>query len=704
VSRLVWAIAFVVAVSWPGRVIGALDGAPFDTWAEVMILALVLPALWWFHPAFLRTTAARVLVALLLAWKIGGAVMLTQGGWCGDFLMPNPPASGHWRLGRSWDARTIWEAAPPSCSAIVTRSYTRPTEFPAWMINVPYGYDRWLRRHSADFLNLPEENPRLPAGTYRLDVRGALAVGGPGTLSFETAPGVSVGGVVDGHRIDGAGGATIAVPLSAGSHTVDVQVGLTGRDWKFVPLWNGTDVFSAAVTTLEPVHGIARIAHRIGRWLAPVLITTLLGCWLASALVLYQPTPAILTALAVAAAMMAWAGSAGDTSTVARLAVGSLAAGLVVTVPERLRHARGAWLLLCVPWLAMIAAKAAPAVGRFTLYLPGDDPQTYQRFAYRIFMQGFWLEGGQATFWNQPLYRWICGFLHVFFGDSSVGEIVWDGFGLLAGAMFAFVIVDRSGGFRMGLAAAVAVLLTISLGPNWYLIGRGLSEISALLWISLASCCLIAAGDTRIRLAALAGLFGALAFYTRMNHLPVVLLLGVLTLREHIDTRSLGNARQIWAGASKRAAGAYYAVLGLGLLAFASRTWYYTGAFSLFSGTSIGFNAIGLGTSWSSWWSLEVWRRTIASVLMLTTVQDPPRFDWRSVLVVTGVGLSVVGLLRVPIAARLPLGVTLVCLASLAGGLVVRGSAYPGRFSLHLIPVAVTVSMLMAVRLRQAMA
>jgi hypothetical protein len=145
-------------------------------------------------------------------------------------------------------------------------------------------------------------------------------------------------------------------------------------------------------------------------------------------------------------------------------------------------------------------------------------------------------------------------------------------------------------------------------------------------------------------------------------------------------------------------------VLAFGLSAFAARTWYYTGAFSLFAGTSLGFNTIGLGTSLSSWWSIDVWRRTIASVLMLATVQDPPRFDWRSILVVAGVGLSAAGLLRVPTAARLPLGVTLVCVASLAGGLVVRGSAYPGRFSLHLIPVAVTVSMLMAVRLRQAMA
>ena len=46
----------------------------------------------------------------------------------------------------------------------------------------------------------------------------------------------------------------------------------------------------------------------------------------------------------------------------------------------------------------------------------------YQRFAYRIVMQGYWLEGGSTVFYFQAFYRWIVGLLHVVFGDSSVGE------------------------------------------------------------------------------------------------------------------------------------------------------------------------------------------------------------------------------------------------------------------------------------------
>jgi len=77
---------------------------------------------------------------------------------------------------------------------------------------------------------------------------------------------------------------------------------------------------------------------------------------------------------------------------------------------------------------------------------------------------------------------------------------------------------------------------------------------------------------------------------------------------------------------------------------------------------------------------------------MIVTVQDPPRFDIRSVLVVAGFGASLLALVGVPIARRLPLGVAIMSVAAVAGGLVTRGTAYPGRFSVHLIPVAVAIA------------
>src|SRR5262249_34013816 len=151
---------------------------------------------------------------------------------------------------------------------------------------------------------------------------------------------------------------------------------------------------------------------------------------------------------------------------------------LLVRVPERLQTMRGAFLLFGAPWAAFFVGRGASSAGRFSVYTIGDDMLTFQRFAHRIFMERYWLEGGQRTFGFQPLYRWMLGVLHAAFGDSSVGEICWDAFGVLVGAIFAFEIVRRLAGFRFGIAAGVLTLATVTMGPNWYIVGRGLGDIT----------------------------------------------------------------------------------------------------------------------------------------------------------------------------------------------------------------------------------
>jgi hypothetical protein len=46
----------------------------------------------------------------------------------------------------------------------------------------------------------------------------------------------------------------------------------------------------------------------------------------------------------------------------------------------------------------------------------------------------------------------------------------------------------------------------------------------------------------------------------------------------------------------------------------------------------------------------------------------------------------------VPVVRGLPLAPAMFCVSALAGGLVARGTAYPGRFSMQLIPVAVALA------------
>ena len=200
-----------------------------------------------------------------------------------------------------------------------------------------------------------------------------------------------------------------------------------------------------------------------------------------------------------------------------------LFAPVLLRLPNRIRNLFGAALLIGVPFLALMATLAAPQAGRFTLYTSGDDWWMFQRYAYRIFMQGYWLEGGQVTFWYQPLYRWIAGTLHLVFGDSSVGELFWDAACALAGAYFAFRVTRVVAGFRWALSAAALVLAVMSLGPAWYLFGRGLSEISSMGFIYAAALFAMRGRHGSWPHIVMAGTLATLAFFTRLNNLPMTL-------------------------------------------------------------------------------------------------------------------------------------------------------------------------------------
>jgi hypothetical protein len=148
----------------------------------------------------------------------------------------------------------------------------------------------------------------------------------------------------------------------------------------------------------------------------------------------------------------------------------------------------------------------------------------------------------------------------------------------------------------------------------------------------------------------------------------------------------------VWRQLPKGPVAAYLLCIGAAISVFATRTWYYTGVWSLFAGTTRDHNGTGLSLTWASLTSPAAWRGAFESVMMIITVQDPPRFDIRAILVIAGVVAAAAGLLNVPIVRRVPFGLALGCVGAIVGGLVARGAAYPGRFSIHLIPIAVAVS------------
>src|SRR6516164_138871 len=171
----VWGLLASIALLWPDHLAGPFDGIPLDRQLEAVAIGLVLPALWWFHPAFLRRRSTQVLIVLLCAWKLFSATLLVQDGWCVRFEPARPYVLGQTGAPHAWDLRADWRAPDPACSAIMTRGYGEFAEFPAWFFNLPPPSESW-----------PEPLDLPPAATVSMTVRGFLRTPRAGTLGFDT--------------------------------------------------------------------------------------------------------------------------------------------------------------------------------------------------------------------------------------------------------------------------------------------------------------------------------------------------------------------------------------------------------------------------------------------------------------------------------------------------------------------------------------
>jgi hypothetical protein len=663
-----WGLLAAVALLWPDRLSGPFDGVPLDRTAEAILIGAVVPALWVFHPRFLATRFARASIVALLVWRMCSTLLFVQDGWCLRFEPSRPFAKDAKGAPHAWDLRADWRAADPACSAIMTRSYTEFHEFPAWFFNLPPANDSWPA---------PEDLP--PEATIAMRVRGYVSTPNSGSLDIDVGPGMKTAAAIDGRL------SALPVQLAPGIHHVAIDGTLTGTRWRLVPRWNGAELWSHVSATVQRPAIVSLRLRSWARWIPLSLTALLVFGWIASALARVRDV-AVFAWMIGASLIIAWL-IMTDQVMSARWAIVALTAAVFVPVPPRLRNLFGAFLLIGVPWLTFVVVCAAPAIGRWVLYEFGNDYWMYQRYAYRIVMQGYWLEGGTPTFYFQPFYRWIVGLLHVVFGDSSVGEWYWDGACLLAGSLLSFRITRTFAGFRWGIAAAVAPLAVFELSSARDLIGRGLGEIASAGLVSMAALCAITSRDRRTGAAIAAGVLGTLAFYTRLNNLLMALGVAVFALPLRVPVRALVRPlawKSWWSRVSWRTAIAVPAVIGLGLLGFAWRTWHYTGVFSVFHGTQRYIVAIwqpGMSLGAVAYWMGY-------SVLLVLTVNDPPRFDVYASPVLVGAAVAVLSILGVPRLRDLPAAAVLFFFAAIAGAFIARGWTYPGRFSVHVMPIA----------------
>jgi hypothetical protein len=678
--KTLWTGVLALAMLWPSRTLSWFGGMPLDGRVEAVLVGLVVPALWWVHGRFLERRAVRAAILVVLVLKVAGSILLTQQGLCARFSTPSTsstPEPYHTEVLtipidepngvlRSWDVRAGWRAESPSCTAVIDRPYTVASAFPAWFLNI------------TDFASAGRRD-------LAMDVSGYVRVDRHGRFSIDLDRDMTITGTIGSAQVTSRDGETVAAELDAGVHRLDLHARLTGDRWRLVPKWNDRDAFGAALLTVAEPRAFDGAAAGVLNLVAASLVVALVAAWALSVVFEYAASPGLLAWCAVAACVLA---ACGTTGRFERLSALILLAAVFVPVAERHRNLRGAFLLVGVPWLALFAARTLPQVGHFSAY-SNDDWLAYQVAGYRIFMHGFWLEGGSKVFDYQPLYRWMSGLLHLIFGDSSVGEAYWDAICLLLGALVTFSLVRPAAGFRWATAAAAATLATFSLGTIWYFAGRGLSEVAAAGWAFLAAIALLRARNGRAAVAVAAGALAVLMFYTRLNHLLFAGFLVALLIPMDVSARW----RDVCGALSRvnlRAAVLYATTFAGGVILFATRTWWYTGVFSVLYGTSLKNNDTGLRLSTVA--SPAVWARIGHSMRALVWMNEPPSPDLRAVLIVTGVVLSVFALLQVPRFSRLSISIAIVTVGACASSLFAHTHNYPGRMSIHLAPFAIAMT------------
>src|SRR5581483_5917553 len=565
---------------------------------------------------------------------------------------------------RSWDVRADWRSSSPRCTAILDRPYPSADGFPAWYRNL-----------------IAAIRPGAP-----VDVRisGYVDVDRPGTLAIDAGEATRLTGTVGDVRVDAAPGAPATAAVPNGAHRVDLRATFVGDDWKLAPTWNGGDAWTRVRFTVDRGGALDRILSPLLASLTTLLVGALGGAWLWSCAIARWWNAPSLAWTAVAVLLFAACGATGRFERVAPLA---LVAAAWVPMAPRQRRTRAAFLLIGAPWLALFVARSWPLIGRVTMFTAGDDWQMYQAAAYRIVMNGYWIQGGTPTFLFQPLYRWIVGVLHLLFGDSSVGETYLDAFCLLAAALLVFVAVRRVCGYRWGVAAGALTLATFTISSIWYLIGRSLSAIAGLGLMVASASLLLRARRGSVATALAAAACATLMFYTRLNHLlvTVFLLVWLLPLRTPTAWRAVVRAASRVPPAP---AVAYAAAIAAGVALFATRTWWYTGHFSVLYGTSFGVQQTGFQPS-----------RMAEAIAAQLTMREPPGFDPRSMMLMAGAALAILAVLQVPWTNRLPAPLAIMTVGTIAGSFVAHTHEYPGRMSVHVVPFAVALTACAAARL-----
>jgi hypothetical protein len=170
-------------------------------------------------------------------------------------------------------------------------------------------------------------------------------------------------------------------------------------------------------------------------------------------------------------------------------------------------------------------------IGKWAVWGAGNDWTSYQYFARKIVVDGEWLNAGEGVFIMQPLYRYFVGIYHLLFGQTAFVQHMADIWCVLGATIIiaAFAIKFRFSPVLIFIVTIVYLAINF-ISSLRYLIGRGLVENHAMIFMMLAAWFLYSMRERvgyRIFLATLFGIFG---YWMRQDHLGAIAGLAFLAL------------------------------------------------------------------------------------------------------------------------------------------------------------------------------
>ena len=354
-----------------------VDGPPLDTFPEALLLGLIR-----------RCSAGFTAPFSIVSWRARlwpqSSPSKSPPGLCSNSRVVRVLHAGETHGPRKHGQATLvghcadWLSDHPTCSAAMTRSYRDTFALPGWFFNLPP----------------PDDAPHrggYGAGELlvRADLYGFIDVRNEGTLEIVTGPGMGASVRIDGARLDPREPGRHQVSLPPGTHRVQVAATLATKHWPIVPTWNCHPIESMwfPATTIEPPSRFDRLLRPLGNWVLLLLCGLLAVWWLASWA--RQMDDHWLLAWSVGAAVAVSLTAILIPSEAAWYTAAVLSLSLLIVTPPRFHTARGAFLLIGVPWLAYFAAANLHQVGRWTLYGVGNDNFLFQRYCLSGFHAAF---------------------------------------------------------------------------------------------------------------------------------------------------------------------------------------------------------------------------------------------------------------------------------------------------------------------------